>query len=164
MFSLLRSRTVKKRMIVIGLKDDNSSREVLLRLLNMVVMVGDSVLAVHVQELDGCEFDPNTFHIHEDLCKSKQVRTNRIFYLLVININCYFWSLEKHFLIPVAGGFPSKGLYRKLIHGCAEPSSTDKFCNNSCPWMQQLSVILNFVLSLQVINLTILLQTRHSNS
>ncbi|XP_074343932.1 putative serine/threonine-protein kinase PBL22 isoform X2 [Apium graveolens] len=73
MFSLLRSKTVKKRMIVIGLKDDNSSREVLLRLLNMVVMVGDSVLAVHVQELDGCEFDPNTFHIHEDLCKSKQV-------------------------------------------------------------------------------------------
>lgn len=76
---------MKKRMIVVGLKDDNSSREVLLRLLNFVVIKGDSVLAVHVQESDGCEFDPNTFHIHEDLCKSKQVRTNRIFYLLVVN-------------------------------------------------------------------------------
>lgn len=112
MFSLLRSRTVKKRMIVVGLKDDNSSREVLLRLLNMVVMVGDSVLAVHVQELDGCEFDPNTFHIHEDLCKSKQVRINRIFYLLVINKifisgrkkNTFSYRLQVDFQVKVCTG------------------------------------------------------------
>ncbi|KAK3015170.1 hypothetical protein RJ639_005316 [Escallonia herrerae] len=44
----------------------------LLRLLTLVVIPGDCVLAVHVQEpVDN--FDPNTFHIHEDLCKSKQV-------------------------------------------------------------------------------------------
>ncbi|KAL1811630.1 hypothetical protein ACET3Z_021695 [Daucus carota] len=73
MFSLLRSRTVKKRTIVVGLKDDHRSREVLLRLLNLVANAGDTVLAVHVQELDGCGFDPNTFHIHEDVCKAKQV-------------------------------------------------------------------------------------------
>ncbi|KAK4378178.1 hypothetical protein RND71_000040 [Anisodus tanguticus] len=35
-------------------------------------MPGDYVLAVHVQEPNDT-FDLNTFHIHEDLCKSKQV-------------------------------------------------------------------------------------------
>ena len=65
-----------------GLKSGNCSREILLRLLSSVVMVGDEVLAVHVQEDDPDDdidddddaFDLNTFHIHEDLCKSKQVR------------------------------------------------------------------------------------------
>ncbi|OMO91963.1 hypothetical protein COLO4_17999 [Corchorus olitorius] len=33
---------------------------------------GDNVLAVHVQQRNDA-FDPNTFQIHEDLCKSKQV-------------------------------------------------------------------------------------------
>lgn len=73
--SLLRCRGVskaKKRTIVVGLKSDNSSREMLLRLLNLVVMPGDYVLSVHAQEPNDM-FDPNTFHIHEDLCKSKQV-------------------------------------------------------------------------------------------
>ncbi|XP_059314452.1 protein kinase STUNTED-like [Lycium ferocissimum] len=73
--SLLRCRGIakaKKRTIVFGLKSDNSSREMLLRLLNLVVMPGDYVLAVHVQEPNDT-LDPNTFHIHEDLCKSKQV-------------------------------------------------------------------------------------------
>ncbi|XP_016492984.1 PTI1-like tyrosine-protein kinase 2 isoform X2 [Nicotiana tabacum] len=73
--SLLRSRRVpkaKKRTLVVGLKSDNISREMLLRLLTSVVMPGDYVLAVHVQE-PNCIFDPNTFHRHEDLCKSKQV-------------------------------------------------------------------------------------------
>lgn len=63
---------MKKRTIIVGLKSDNCSREMLLRLLGSVVAPGDNVLAVHVQEPDDT-FDPNTFHIHEDLCKSKQV-------------------------------------------------------------------------------------------
>ncbi|KAK3001806.1 hypothetical protein RJ639_022021 [Escallonia herrerae] len=73
-FSMLRtrSRAVKKKTIIAGLKSDNFSREMLLRLLTLAVMPGDCVLAVHVQEPDDA-FDPNTFHIHEDLCKSKQV-------------------------------------------------------------------------------------------
>lgn len=73
--SLLRRRRVpkaKKRTIVVGLKSDNSSREMLLRLLTSVVMPGDYVLAVHVQQPNDI-FDPNTFHRHEDICKSKQV-------------------------------------------------------------------------------------------
>ncbi|GLT30012.1 hypothetical protein SLA2020_048380 [Shorea laevis] len=70
--SLLRFRTVEKRTIIVGLKSDYCSRQMLLQVLSMVVRPGDDVLAVHVQEMDD-EFDPNTFHIHEDLCKSKQV-------------------------------------------------------------------------------------------
>ncbi|PON61529.1 Serine/threonine protein kinase [Trema orientale] len=62
----------EKRTIIIGLKSDNYSREILLRLLTLVVKPEDSVLAIHVQDSDDT-FDPNTFHIHEDLCKSKQV-------------------------------------------------------------------------------------------
>ncbi|CAL5328857.1 unnamed protein product [Camellia sinensis] len=72
MLSLLRSRTVKKGEIIVGLNSDNFSRTLLLRLLTLVVMPGDNVLAVHVMEPNDT-FDPNTFHIHEDLCKSKQV-------------------------------------------------------------------------------------------
>ncbi|KAI8024985.1 Proline-rich receptor-like protein kinase PERK9 [Camellia lanceoleosa] len=72
MLSLLRSKTVKKGEIIVGLNSDNFSRELLLRLLTLVVMPGDNVLAVHVMEPNDT-FDPNTFHIHEDLCKSKQV-------------------------------------------------------------------------------------------
>lgn len=55
-----------------GLKSDNYSRGVLLQLLNTVVQPGDSVLAVHVEEPND-SFDLNTFHIHEDICKSKLV-------------------------------------------------------------------------------------------
>lgn len=98
MFSLLRSRTVKKRTIVVGLKDDHRSREVLLRLLNLVANAGDTVLAVHVQELDGCGFDPNTFHIHEDVCKAKQVRINLMFTYWSL-MNCYLLSQEKVLLL-----------------------------------------------------------------
>lgn len=41
-------------------------------MLVVVVKTGDNVVAVHVSEPNE-NFDPNTFHIHEDLCKSKQV-------------------------------------------------------------------------------------------
>lgn len=71
--SLLRIRTVKKRTIIVGLKSDNCSREVLKRFLAMEAMPGDSVFAVHVLEPSDT-FDPNSFHIHEDICKSKQVK------------------------------------------------------------------------------------------
>ncbi|KAK9286482.1 hypothetical protein L1049_014880 [Liquidambar formosana] len=70
--SLLRKRTVQKRTIIIGLKSDSSSRDMLLRLLSLVATPGDNVLAVHVQEPNDT-FDPNTFNMHEDLCRSKQV-------------------------------------------------------------------------------------------
>ncbi|KAL3514956.1 hypothetical protein ACH5RR_021858 [Cinchona calisaya] len=70
--SILKGSVGKRRTIIVGLKYGNYSREMLLRLLKLVVVPGDNVLAVHVQESnDG--FDPNSFHIHEDLCKSKQV-------------------------------------------------------------------------------------------
>lgn len=73
-FGLLRRRTSKRRIIVFGLKSGNCSRGILLRLLGSVVLPGDEVLAVHVQEPDPDEaFDLNTFHLHEDLCKSIQV-------------------------------------------------------------------------------------------
>ena len=71
--SLLRSKTVKKRTIIVGLKADNCSREMLLQLLISVAKKGDNVLAIHVEATDDT-FDPNTFHIHEDICKSKQVK------------------------------------------------------------------------------------------
>lgn len=73
LFSLAKTRIVKKKTIIAGLKSDHLSREMLLRLLNFIVLPGDSVLAVHVQDPNEDTFDPNTFHIHEDLCKSKQV-------------------------------------------------------------------------------------------
>ncbi|XVE67231.1 hypothetical protein DITRI_Ditri08aG0143500 [Diplodiscus trichospermus] len=70
--SYLSGKTVKNKTVIVGLKSDNSSRQMLLQLLCLVVKSGDNVLAVHVQERNDA-FDPNTFHIHEDLCKSKQV-------------------------------------------------------------------------------------------
>lgn len=70
----------------------------LLRLLHSVVMPGDNVVAVHVQHSDDT-FDPNTFHIHEDLCKSKQVR-NVPFSSFWLGIN--WMPVLKNF---VSGGF-----------------------------------------------------------
>ncbi|XP_042493723.1 proline-rich receptor-like protein kinase PERK8 [Macadamia integrifolia] len=64
--------TKKKKAIVVGLKAHNRSREVLLRVLSEMVSSGDNVIAVHVQESQD-SFDLNSFQIHEDLCKSKQV-------------------------------------------------------------------------------------------
>ncbi|KAL5856172.1 hypothetical protein ACOSQ4_005974 [Xanthoceras sorbifolium] len=71
--SLLRPRTVQKRTIIFGLKSDNSSRGMLLQLLNVIVKSGDNVVAVHVRDPNDHGIDLNTFHIHEDLCKSRQV-------------------------------------------------------------------------------------------
>lgn len=64
---------MKNRRIIFGLKSDSSSRDILLMLLKVVADPGDCLTAVHVQENDDHGVDLNTFHIHEDLCKSKQV-------------------------------------------------------------------------------------------
>lgn len=86
-----RNRTVhSSRRIVVGLKYDHYSREMLLRLLHSVVMPGDNVVAVHVQHSDDT-FDPNTFHIHEDLCKSKQVD----FEVRICTGRCYITELSQ---------------------------------------------------------------------
>ncbi|KAH9694475.1 protein kinase domain-containing protein [Citrus sinensis] len=71
-FSVLRTRTLKKRTVIFGLKSDHYSREILLQLLTVIAKPGDNVLAVHVEEQNDT-LDLNTFHIHEDLCKSKKV-------------------------------------------------------------------------------------------
>ncbi|CAN1134667.1 Protein kinase STUNTED [Linum perenne] len=70
--SLLRAKASKQRTIVVGLKSDTHSREMLLRVLHTSANPGDNVLAVHVQEASS-SFDPNSFHMHADLSKSKQV-------------------------------------------------------------------------------------------
>lgn len=62
----------KKRTIIAGLNSDTCGREMLLGLLTSVVKPEDNVIAIHVEETDDT-FDPNTFHVHEDLCKSKKV-------------------------------------------------------------------------------------------
>ncbi|KAK6159623.1 hypothetical protein DH2020_006937 [Rehmannia glutinosa] len=89
-FRRLGARALIKRRIIVGLKSDNCSRDMLLRLLHLVAMQGDSVLAVHVQQSDDDTFDPNTFHIHEDLCKSKQVD----FEIKVCTGSCYVTELS----------------------------------------------------------------------
>ncbi|XP_002528423.3 pto-interacting protein 1 [Ricinus communis] len=96
-YSLLRTRSVKKRTIIVGLKSDNHSREMLLRLLNVVVKPGDNVIAIHVQEPFG-SFDLNTFHTHEDLCKSKQVD----FLIKICTGNSYIFELSQQVRINYA--------------------------------------------------------------
>ncbi|PIN25719.1 Serine/threonine protein kinase [Handroanthus impetiginosus] len=96
-FSWLGRREVNKRRIIVGLKSDNYSREMLLRLLHFVVVRGDSVLAVHVQKSDD-SFDPNMFHIHEDLCKSKQVD----FEVKICSGSCHITELSHQVRITFA--------------------------------------------------------------
>ncbi|KAL0383886.1 UNVERIFIED_CONTAM: Coiled-coil domain-containing protein [Sesamum radiatum] len=100
------AKAVNGRRIIVGLKSDNCSREMLLRACSMVVVRGDSLLAVHVEQSDDT-FDPNTFHIHEDLCKSNQVD----FEIKICTGSCY-------------------------VNG-TEPSSPGNVCNDSCSWVQQ---------------------------
>lgn len=72
---VLRTKMVKKKKktIVVGLKSHSWSRELLLRIVTTLIKAGDTVVAVHVQEPGDTLFDPNTFHIYEDLCRHKQV-------------------------------------------------------------------------------------------
>ncbi|XP_027086855.1 probable serine/threonine-protein kinase PBL21 [Coffea arabica] len=117
-FSLLKAGTGKKRTIIVGLKSDNYSREMLRRLLSSSVVVpGDSVLAVHVQESnDG--FDPNTFLIHEDLCKYKQVD----FQVKLCNGSSYIVELSHqvrvHFATILAVGCSSQWPKDSTVNKC----------------------------------------------
>lgn len=79
-FGWLGNRGFKNQRIIVGLKSDNCSRDMLTRLLQLVVVRGDTVLAVHVQQQPDDTFDPNTFQICEDLCKSKQVRSSALLF------------------------------------------------------------------------------------
>lgn len=63
----------RKKTIIVGLKSEAQSSELLLRVLLLVAAPGDLVLAIHVQGSHVRLFDMNKFHIHEDLCESKQV-------------------------------------------------------------------------------------------
>ncbi|XP_059647419.1 probable serine/threonine-protein kinase PBL7 [Cornus florida] len=114
--SLLRCRTSKKRTIVVGLKSDNCSRQMLLRLLTLAVLPGDNVLAVHVQEPDDT-FDTNTFHIHEDLCKSKQVD----FQVKICIGESYIAELTNQVRINFA---------TILVLGCSTPWPKDSLVSN----------------------------------
>ncbi|CAI9104807.1 OLC1v1003570C1 [Oldenlandia corymbosa var. corymbosa] len=105
----------KKRTIIIGLKSDNYSREILLRLLNVVVVPGDNVLAIHVND-GNSNFDANTFHIHEDLCKSKQVD----FQVKVCIGSCYIAELSHQVRIHYA---------TILAVGCSSPWPKDSKIN-----------------------------------
>lgn len=90
------SKRAKKRTIIVGLKSDNCSREILLKLLASVAKPEDNVLAIHVQNADHV-FDPNTFHIHEDLCKSKKVSV----FFLTISVSGKDFRKTKNKLIRV---------------------------------------------------------------
>ncbi|KAF5204914.1 LEAF RUST 10 DISEASE-RESISTANCE LOCUS RECEPTOR-LIKE PROTEIN KINASE-like 2.2 [Thalictrum thalictroides] len=106
--AILGSKTTKrKRTIVVGLKSHNCSREMLLRLLTLVVLPGDTVLAIHVQESVDT-FDPNSFHIHEDLCKSKQVN----FFLKVCTGGSFIAALTQQVILHFAS---------ILVLGCSSP-------------------------------------------
>lgn len=83
---LLGGKSVRSRRIIVGLKSDTCSRQMLMRLLQMVVARGDSVLAVHVQLKLDDTFDANTFHMYEDICKSKQVRIALLLFLNVLSL------------------------------------------------------------------------------
>ncbi|KAI8021703.1 Proline-rich receptor-like protein kinase PERK8 [Camellia lanceoleosa] len=106
--SLPWTKTTKtKRTIIVSLSSDNCSREILLRLLASVAMPGDYVLAVHVLEPNDT-FDTNSFQIHEDLCKSKQVD----FQVKVCGGGCYITELAHQVRINSA---------TILAVGCSSP-------------------------------------------
>lgn len=85
---------MKNRTIIFGLKSDNGSREILLKLLALVVKPEDNVLVIHVQKEDNA-FDPNTFHIHEDLCKSKQVDKIYFTFMQLVGISVIYQKNER---------------------------------------------------------------------
>ncbi|KAH6777093.1 coiled-coil protein [Perilla frutescens var. hirtella] len=94
----LGSRGGSRRRIIVGLKSDTCSREMLLRLLQLVVSRGDTVLAVHVQHHSDDTFDANTFHIYEDICKSKQVD----FEVKICSGSCYIAELTHQVRVTFA--------------------------------------------------------------
>ncbi|CAK7329423.1 unnamed protein product [Dovyalis caffra] len=114
-FSLLKSKAEKKRTVVVGLKSDNYCREMLLQFLHTVVNPGDNVLAIHVQEPSDT-FDPNTFHIHEDICKAKQVD----FLVKICTGDCYISELghqvRVNYATILAIGCSLSGLQQSVVN------------------------------------------------
>ncbi|XP_011088667.1 proline-rich receptor-like protein kinase PERK8 [Sesamum indicum] len=126
------TQAVNGRRIIVGLKSDNCSREMLLRVCSMVVVRGDSILAVHVEQSDDT-FDPNTFHIHEDLCKSKQVE----FEIKICTGCCYITELSHQVRVTLA---------TILVVGCSRKWPKDSMiakCQKAMPPTCQLLVIDN---------------------
>ncbi|KAL0422955.1 UNVERIFIED_CONTAM: Proline-rich receptor-like protein kinase PERK14 [Sesamum latifolium] len=126
------TQAVNGRRIIVGLKSDNCSREMLLRACSMVVVRGDSILAVHVEQSDDT-FDPNTFHIHEDLCKSKQVD----FEIKICTGSCYITELSHLVRVTFA---------TILVVGCSRKWPKDSMiakCQKALPPTCQLLVIDN---------------------
>ncbi|XP_015893215.4 protein kinase STUNTED [Ziziphus jujuba] len=128
-----RSKKVKNRNIIFGLKSDNSSREILLKLLAAVVKPEDNVLVIHVQKEDDA-FDPNTFHIHEDLCKSKKVD----FQVKVCNGESYITVLTHQVRLSYASilalGSSLSGLNYSAVNYCLKglpPTCTLLVMNNA---------------------------------
>ncbi|PNT21304.1 hypothetical protein POPTR_009G140300v4 [Populus trichocarpa] len=116
-FPLVKSKEEKKRTIIVGLKSDNYSREMLLRFLHKVVNPRDNVLAIHVQEPSDT-FDPNTFYIHEDICKAKQVD----FLVKVCNGDSYIselgYQVRVNYATILAVGRSLSGIRQSVVNDC----------------------------------------------
>ncbi|KAJ6671596.1 SERINE/THREONINE-PROTEIN KINASE CDL1-LIKE ISOFORM X1 [Salix viminalis] len=116
-FPLLKSKQERKRKIVVGLKSDNYSREMLLRFLRTVINPRDDVLAIHVQESSD-SFDPNTFYIHEDICKAKQVD----FTVKVCNGDSYIselgYQVRVNHAAILAVGCSLSGIKQSVVNDC----------------------------------------------
>ncbi|KAG6761720.1 hypothetical protein POTOM_034953 [Populus tomentosa] len=116
-FPIVKSKEEKKRTIIVGLKSDNYSREMLLRFLHKVVNPRDNVLAIHVQEPSDT-FDPNTFYIHEDICKAKQVD----FLVKVCNGDSYIselgYQVRANYATILAVGCGLSGIKQSVVNDC----------------------------------------------
>ncbi|KAF9676205.1 hypothetical protein SADUNF_Sadunf09G0114300 [Salix dunnii] len=116
-FPLLKSKEERKRKIVVGLKSDNYSREMLLRFLHTAINPRDDVLAIHVQEPSDT-FDPNTFYIHEDICKAKQVD----FTVKVCNGDSYVselgYQVRVNHATILAVGCSLSGIKQSVVNDC----------------------------------------------
>ncbi|XP_034927538.1 probable serine/threonine-protein kinase PBL21 [Populus alba] len=116
-FPIVKSKEEKKRTMIVGLKSDNYSREMLLRFLHKVVNPRDNVLAIHVQEPSDT-FDPNTFYIHEDICKAKQVD----FLVKVCNGDSYIselgYQVRVNYATILAVGCSFSGIKQSVVNDC----------------------------------------------
>ncbi|XP_011045458.1 PREDICTED: serine/threonine-protein kinase CDL1-like isoform X2 [Populus euphratica] len=116
-FPLVKSKEEKKRTIIVGLKSDNYSREMLLRFLQKVVNPRENVLAIHVREPSD-SFDPNTFYIQEDICKAKQVD----FLVKVCNGDSYIselgYQVRVNYATVLAVGCSLSGIKQSVVNDC----------------------------------------------
>ncbi|KAJ6692942.1 hypothetical protein OIU79_014639 [Salix purpurea] len=89
----------------------------LLRFLHTVINPRDDVLAIHVQESSD-SFDPNTFYIHEDICKTKQVD----FTVKVCNGDSYIselgYQVRVNHAAILAVGCSLSGIKQSVVNDC----------------------------------------------